>query len=141
MASRVRGVGSLRREIKAMGLDVADRAIEPIRKHTREMRAEVMDRLASYDDFHHGQRGVQSRTGRLRRFYRSSTSRAALSGRVGLLSSRAQREAGIQARALFYGTATQPARPAHDEVFELHEHVYIADQEAVLRDILRRFGR
>lgn len=137
---KLRGTAGLKKELRAMGLDVADRAVEPIRKHTKEMRAEVMARLNAYDDFHHGQKGFQNKTGNLRRFYRSSVSRKMLVGRVGLISKTAQAKAGRQAHFLFYGSSRQPARPAHDEVFELHEQEYIADQEKVLRDILRRFG-
>lgn len=111
-----------------------------VRKSTKAMHDDAkrrFDSAASYAEFWHGKRGMQNITGRARRLYRWSVSRAKLLGRVGVLTPMSLRRV-FYLSTFLYGSVNQPARPVHDDAFEAERDVYIQNQSRALRRVLRK---
>jgi hypothetical protein len=140
--AKIHGARELRAAIRRAPQDLRDEAIKEVKASTDQMHRRVMELLASASKFAplwHGKPGMQNITGAARRNYRKSVSKAKMQGRVGLLTSGAER-AAFHLRFFFYGTSHQPARPAHDEAFEAERDVFIERQTKALANVLRRMG-
>lgn len=138
--AKIRGAKELRAALRRAPADLKDEAMKEVKASTDRMHRRVMELLAtasSYAEFWHGKPGMQNITGAARRNYRKSVSRVRMQGRVGLLSSSAER-AAFYLRFFFYGTSHQPARPAHDEAFEDEKDTFIENQGKALERVLRR---
>lgn len=140
---KVHGTKELKRAIRRAPAVLQEEALKEVRKSTQSMYQGAkhgFDTASNYGAFYHGKAGMQSVTGAARRFYRWSVSKAALRGRVGLLTPRARKKA-FYLRFFMDGTVNQPARPVHDDAFEAEREPYIQNQTRALKRVLTKiFG-
>lgn len=138
--AKIVGVKQVKRAIRRAGDELTEEALVEVRKSTKAMFDDAragFDTAGDIAPLYHGQRGMQSVSGVARRFYRWSVSKARLSGRVGLLSERANRMA-FYLRFFNDGTVNQPARPVHDNAFENERETFIGNQTEALDRVLRK---
>lgn len=138
--AKIVGTREVRRAIKAAGPELTDEILVEVRKSTQAMHQEAMEGFDTAGDiapFYHGQQGMQSVSGIARRFYRWSVSKATLTGRVGLLTKRANKKA-YYLHFFNEGTVNQPARPVHERAFELESEEFIQNQRKALVRTLRK---
>lgn len=141
--AKIRGVREIRKAIHRAGPALEDEALEEVRKSSQAMYRAAranLDRASQFAPLYHGGAGMQNITGIARRNYRWSISKRQLKGRVGLLSSTANKKA-FYLRFFNDGTVHQPARPFHDRAFEGERDTYLANQGVALRRVLAKlFG-
>ncbi len=141
--AKTRGFRELRRRINRAPKVLQDEVLKEVRASTKRMHRDVIRKFetaASYAPFFHGEPGMRRVTGNARRFYRFSISKKRLLGRVGLLSRRAQKKA-FYLHFFLYGTINQPARPVHDDQFEIEREVFYVNQKRALERVLPKLFR
>lgn len=140
---KIRGSKELRAALRKAPRDLKREAIKEVRNSTRRMHRAVLAMLmtsgATYAAHWHGLPQMQNLSGVARRNYRFSVSERRMSGRVGLLSSGAER-AAFYLSFYFYGTVHQPARPVHDDAFEDERETFVSNQGRALAEVLRKMG-
>ncbi len=140
--AKIRGAKELRAAIRNAPKDLRDEATKEVRASTIRMHRTVqmlLNSAAIYAPLWHGKAGMQNITGDARRSYRYSVVDKGMRGRVGLLSSQAER-AAFHLRFFFYGSVHQPSRNAHDDAFERERDTYIDNQGKALERVLVRMG-
>lgn len=138
--AKIHGAKELRAAIRRAEPMLRDEATKEVRASTIRMHRKVKELLnsaASYAPLYHGGPGMQNITGVARRSYRYSVTDKGMTGRVGLLSSKAESSA-FYLRFFFYGTSHQPSRNAHDDAFEDERDVFVVNQQAALNRVISR---
>ena len=139
---KIRGAKELRAAIKRAGPELRAEATKEVRASTKRMHQMAQagfNSASALAPFWHGKSGMQSITGAARRNYRMSVTKDGMTGRVGLLTGTALKNA-FYLKYFLFGTSHQPARNVHDLAFEAEAPDFITNQGLALERVLRRMG-
>ena len=128
--SRLTGVSSVRRAIRALPSALKVEAVQALRTVVSETRDTGRANIDS---------AFRRHSGDLRRNYRSSVSVKALTGRVGYLTPKARR-AAFYARFLHDGTVDIEGIPFHDRAIDVNEERFFTQCGQALRDALSGYA-
>lgn len=123
---------------KIIGVAEARQALRNAPKYIRFLAADVIEDVIKSTHLdakaNMNSMGIKKKSGNLSRFYRRSINKKKLTGRVGLLSSRARKKA-FYARFINDGTEKMTARPFHTAAVEKNDAKFLSDSINVLRKV------